>query len=158
MCGCMVSMLAEILTTMTAVGAAVMGGVFLAFSVMVMPALRRRPAAEAISVMQQINVSAVRPLFMAVLFGTAAASVALIVIQIAEPAADAAQRVTGAALYLASVALTIGFHVPRNNALARLNPAAAESAAAWTSFAAQWTAGNHVRALLGVAAATTLLV
>ncbi|MFC5931337.1 DUF1772 domain-containing protein [Cryobacterium melibiosiphilum] len=151
-------MLAEILTTITAVGAAVMGGVFLAFSVMVMPALRRRPAADAIGVMQQINVAAVRPLFLAVLFGTAAASVALIVGQILDPAADAAQRLVGSALYLASVAVTIGFHVPRNNALARLDPNAAESDAAWTTFAAQWTAGNHVRALLGVAAAVTLLL
>jgi uncharacterized membrane protein len=107
-----------------------------------------RPATEAIGVMQQINVAAVRPLFMAVLFGTAAASVALIIGQILEPAADAAQRLTGAALYLASVVLTIGFHVPRNNALAGLNPAEAKSGAAWTAFEAQWTRGNHLRALL----------
>ena len=151
-------MLVDGVSAITAVGAAVTGGVFLAFSVMVMPALRRRPAAEAIGVMQEINVAAVRPPFMAVLFGTAAASVALIVLQIANPAADAAQHLSGAALYLASVLLTIVFHVPRNNVLARLNPAAAESAAAWTTLAAQWTRGNHVRALLGIAAALALLL
>ena len=59
------------------------GGVFFAFSSFVMPALQRLPDAQGIAAMQSINVTAVRPPFMAVLFGTAALCLVLIVWAIA---------------------------------------------------------------------------
>ena len=55
------------------VGSAAAGGVYLAFSVMVMPTLRRKPAADAITTMTLINEKAVRAPFMILFFGTAAA-------------------------------------------------------------------------------------
>jgi uncharacterized membrane protein len=56
--------LATALTAAAAVGAGTAGGVYLAFSAMVSPALRARPAAEAVATMQRINEQAVRAPFM----------------------------------------------------------------------------------------------
>ena len=63
-----------VLAVVTAVGCGLVGGVFFAFSSFVMPALKRLPPADGIAAMQSINVTAVTPLFMAALFGTAAAA------------------------------------------------------------------------------------
>jgi uncharacterized membrane protein len=50
--------------------------------------------------------------------------------------------------------LTIVFNVPRNNALARLDPA--NSVAAWRRYVQEWTWWNHVRTLAAVLAAALL--
>jgi uncharacterized membrane protein len=57
----------------TALGCGIVGGVFFAFSSFVMTALGRLPAVEGMAAMRSINRVAVTPLFMAALFGTAAA-------------------------------------------------------------------------------------
>ena len=67
----------------TAVGCAVNGGVFFAFSSFVMAALRRLAPAQGIAAMQSINVVALTPPLMIPLFGTALACLALIVTAIA---------------------------------------------------------------------------
>ena len=52
----------------------------------------------------------------------------------------------GAALYLLGViAVTMAFNVPRNDALARLDPAAPEAVTYWRRYLSEWTAWNHVR-------------
>ena len=51
---------------------------------------------------------------------------------------------------------TIAFHVPRNEALARMEPGAPAAAAAWAAYLRQWTLGNHVRTVAGAAAAAVL--
>ena len=48
--------------------------------------------------------------------------------------------------------MTIAYNVPRNNALAALDPDSAEAAARWPR-TSEWTAGNHVRTVAGVIAA-----
>ncbi len=45
----------DVVTTLTAIGAGLMGGFFLAFAVSVMPGMRRRPPAEAAGALQAIN-------------------------------------------------------------------------------------------------------
>ena len=65
------------LTAVTALGCGLNAGVFFAFSSFVMKALARLQPAQGIAAMQSINLVAVTPGFMAALFGTAAASVAL---------------------------------------------------------------------------------
>ena len=131
----------------TAVGCAVNGGVFFAFSSFVMAALRRLAPAQGIAAMQSINVLAVTPVFMTVLFGTGAACIALAA---AEPSALV---LAATATYLVGVpGLTMAYNVPRNNALAALDPADPEAAAGWARYAREWTAANHVRSLAGVAA------
>jgi uncharacterized membrane protein len=56
--------------------------------------------------------------------------------------------------YLAGIVLTIAYHVPRNEALARVDPTGTGAEAAWSRYLAEWVPWNHVRALTSVAAAT----
>ena len=142
------------LTILGAVGCAAMGGVFFAFSAFVMPALKRLPPSEGLSAMQSINVTAVRPALMTGLFGTAAVCVVLIVRgAMAWGDRRAVLLVVGGAVYLVGViGLTIAYHVPLNDSLAKLDPQAAASADEWTRYLREWTAANHVRALAGAIA------
>jgi uncharacterized membrane protein len=145
------------LTLAAAIGSGAVGGVFLAFSSFVMSALRRLPPAQGIAAMQAINVTAVTPVFMGALFGTAALAVAAAAATLDD---DAGPYATAAALaYLAGVfALTIGFHVPRNTALSAVDASGAGAAAAWQRFAGPWTTGNHVRTAAALAAAAGFTV
>jgi uncharacterized membrane protein len=128
-----------------------MGGVFFAFSTFVMAALRRLPAAQGIAAMQSINVVAVTPLFMTALFGTAALCIALVVLD------SSGLVLAAAATYLLGViGVTMAYNVPRNAALAALEPAAPAAAEAWARYVREWTAANHVRTLAGLAAAGLL--
>jgi uncharacterized membrane protein len=148
------------LTVATAVGAGATGGVFFAFSAFVMDGLARLPAAAGISAMQHVNVTAVRPAFMGLLFGTAAGGAVLAVHGVRAPGERPSMLlVAGAGLYLAGVVgLTVAYHVPRNDALAALDPAAPGSAAAWTAYVTTWTRANHVRTASALAAATCFTV
>lgn len=142
-------------TLAAAVGAGAAGGVFVAFSTFVMPALGDLPPSRGTAAMQSVNRAAMTPLFMALLFGTAALSAGLAVAGArawGEP--HAWRLLAGAGLYLAGViGTTIAFHVPRNDALAAVDPSSAEAPARWASYLSEWTAGNHVRAIAGLAAA-----
>jgi uncharacterized membrane protein len=89
-----------------------------------------------------------------VLFGTAAVSVGLAVwalSRLSEPAA--VYVLIGSALYLACPVLTIAYHVPRNEALARVDPDSPGAADVWAHCLAAWTAWNHLRTLTSLAAA-----
>jgi uncharacterized membrane protein len=57
---------------------------------------------------------------------------------------------------LGTIGLTIAYHVPRNNALAALQPPWAEAAGRWARYVAEWTRGNHLRAAASLAAAALL--
>jgi uncharacterized membrane protein len=148
------------LTIATAVGCGLNGGVFFAFSSFVMPGLARLRPAEGAAAMQSINVTAVTPVFMTALFGTGALSLAVLVAGLA--ALDESYGgwlVAGGAVYLAgTIVLTILYHVPRNNALAAVDPATPEGARVWERYLTEWTTGNHVRALAGVLAAALLVI
>jgi uncharacterized membrane protein len=148
------------LTIATAVGCGLNGGVFFAFSSFVMPGLARLRPAEGGAAMQSINVTAVTPVFMTALFGTGALSLAVLVAGVA--ALDESYGgwlVAGGAVYLAgTIVLTMLYHVPRNNALAAVDPATPEGARVWERYLTEWTTGNHVRALAGVLAAALLVI
>jgi uncharacterized membrane protein len=60
------------LTLAAALGCALVGGIFFAFSNFVMKALFRIPTQSGIAAMQAINVTVLNPLFFALFFGTAA--------------------------------------------------------------------------------------
>lgn len=105
--------------------------------------------------MQSINVSAVRSAFMAGLFGTAAICLALAVIAVVTWGdRRAVLLLAGSALYLlGTILLTIGYHVPLNDALAGVDPNSAGAAAHWTSYVSNCTAWNHLRVVAALAAA-----
>jgi uncharacterized membrane protein len=136
------------------VGCAVMSGIFFAFSNFMMQALRRLPPAQGVAAMQSINVAIVTPLFVLALLGTAAACVVLAVAGVLRLDDDGAPLVlTGSLLYLVGcMAVTIGYHIPRNQGLDRLDAATPEAAAYWARFVPRWTAGNHLRTLASVGA------
>jgi uncharacterized membrane protein len=142
-----------------AVGAGLAGGVFFAFSTFVMRALGRLPDSEGLSAMQAINKAAPTPVFMAALFGTAAVCVAIgvwAVTRLSQP--RAVWLLVGCALYLVAIILTAAYHVPRNDALALVNPTSAGASTKWRAYLSGWTAWNHLRTVscLSSAAVFTL--
>jgi uncharacterized membrane protein len=146
----------QALTVIAAVGAALNAGVFFTFSVFVMKALGRLPAAQGLSAMQAINKAAPAPLFMTALFGTAVICVVLAVqafTRLSRP--GAVYLVIGSALFLTAIVLTMAYHVPRNNALALLDPGSPGAAGEWTRYLTAWTSWNHVRTLTCLASAVT---
>jgi uncharacterized membrane protein len=150
----------DLLTLVCALGSGLIAGFFFAFSVCVMWALGKLPAAQGVSAMQTINVVVINPLFLGAFLGTAAASALLLVLSIMDlQSAGSTLRVIGSLLYLAGTfVVTMVFNVPRNDALAAAKPDTPEAAALWREYLSRWTAWNHVRMLaaLGSAAAFTL--
>jgi uncharacterized membrane protein len=141
------------LTVLGLLGAALVAGVFYAFSGFVMPALARMPAAPGMAAMQSINITAVRAPLMVAMFGTALVSVALAVFAVRGWGQSfAIPLLAGSVLYLAgSIVMTIAFHVPMNDALAVLDPTAAASVQPWTDYLSRWSAGNQVRWIVPLA-------
>lgn len=148
------------MTLVAAVAAGIVAGVFFAFSTFVMPALRRLPDARGLAAMQAINRAApASPLFMLALMGTGVLCAVLGVVALTRLDQPAARYVlAGCVLYLSVVAVTGAYHVPRNDALGLLDPAAGGSPAAWRHYLAGWTAWNHVRSLASLAATVLFVV
>ena len=143
----------------TAVGAGAAGGVFFAFSSFVMRALGKLPSNDGLRAMQAINVAAPAPAFMALLFGTALGAVVVGTSALTRRGEVAATyELAGSALYLASILVTVAYHVPRNDALAEVEPGSSRSADAWADYLTGWTRWNHGRTGLALAAAGALTV
>lgn len=140
------------LATATGIGSGVLGGFYVAFSLVVMPALQHRPAGEAAATMIAINRAAVRVPFLVLFFTTGLLSVMVIGIGLAVP--EAATRVLGGTASLIGWALTMTVNVPLNRRLARAD----RSTVVWPAFARSWTRANHTRAALTVLGALGLLV
>ncbi len=147
-------------TVAAAVGCALVAGLLFAFSTSVIPALRQRPAAEGISAMQAINSTILNPLFGIVFGGT---MVLCLVLAVTAPfttdESHATLRGIGSALYVVGVFVeTMVVNVPMNDRLDAVDPASDEGASYWRTYLRQWTAWNHVRALLGTVASVLLVV
>ena len=56
------------------------------------------------------------------------------------------------------VPLTFVYHVPRNDAMAALDPEDATAASHWTRYARTWTAWNHVRTVAPLASAALFTI
>lgn len=156
----MVDGLLFVLTLLSALGCGLVGGVFFAFSAFVMKALARLPPAQGIAAMQSINVAVLNPWFMSPFFGTAAACVLLLVSSLLRWGdSDAIFWLIGSVLYLVGcMAVTIGFNVPRNDALAAVDADSADGAIRWAQFVPGWTAWNSVRTAASLAAAASLII
>ncbi|MGH9312617.1 MAG: DUF1772 domain-containing protein [Vicinamibacterales bacterium] len=142
----------------SAIGCGLMAGLFFAFSVAVMRALSRLPAAVGMAAMQSINVAILNPVFLAGFLGTALSCLVVLVSSLSRwHEAGAVFFVVGAALYLVGACLiTIVFNVPMNEALASTAPADPDGGGRWASYLTNWTAWNHVRTLAALAAAIVL--
>ena len=142
-----------------ALGCGLIAGVFFTFSSFVMAALARLPPGQGVSAMQNINITVINPLFMAVFMGTAALCLALLAAAFMN--VDGARNrplLAGCALYLiGSIGVTMAANVPMNNALAALDAGSADAAAAWQNYAAGWTKWNHVRGAASLAACAAFI-
>ena len=136
---------AEVATTVAEVSTGLVGGVYAAFSTMVMPALRSGPPAEALTVMQRINVHALQPGFMLIFWASAAASAAALALNWVPGGARSGWTTAAAGLALAGFAITVVLNVPRNNALAGLDPLSAADLRTAGDLLGQWVVANHAR-------------
>jgi uncharacterized membrane protein len=148
------------LTLAAVVGAGLVGGVFFAFSNFVMRALGRLRPSEGAAAMQSINITVITPTFMTALFGMGVVSLVLIgwgLADLDEPYAG--WLIAGGMVYLiGEIATTGGYHVPRNNALARVDPQSEEGMRVWRTYLVEWTRMNHVRTVAGLAASALFAV
>lgn len=95
------------LAAVTPLGAGAIGGGPGIFSVMVLSALRRLPADQAVGTMQRINEAALSPPFLGVFLGTAVCSTAVVVHSVVTWGAQGSgPHLAGAGLYLSAVLLT----------------------------------------------------
>ncbi|HLO47837.1 MAG TPA: anthrone oxygenase family protein [Kamptonema sp.] len=119
-----------------------------------MSALGRLQPAQGIAAMQAINITAINPLFMTALFGTAAACIFLAISSLLtwhQP--GSAYLLIGSLFYLVgTLGVTIAFNVPMNDALAIVKPESAEGANLWVNYLANWTFWNHIRTVAALVA------
>ena len=149
------------LTIIALLGSATFGGAMFAFSAFVMHGLDRTPAPSAVAAMQGINLSAPRLPLVVVMVGTSLVSLVvavLVCLDLARGEGDAASwlALAGCAAFVASIAITGRFHIPRNDALADVDPDGPDAASAWAAYSGPWQRGNHLRAAAALGGALLL--
>lgn len=150
----------DLLSLICAVGCGLVAGFFFAFSVCVMSALGKIPPAQGIAAMQSINVVVINPWFFSAFFGTAITCLLAIIASLSrwhDP--RALYCLVAGVLYIAgTIAVTMRFNVPQNNALAALAATSPEAAKLWSTYLSSWTAWNHVRMLAALIAAVLFTI
>ncbi|MEU6675313.1 anthrone oxygenase family protein [Streptomyces sp. NPDC046925] len=149
-----------VLVVLGALAAGLVAGAFVAFSTFVMPALAALPPAQGIAAMQSINVKAVTAGFMTVFMGAAGLSAVVAVVTfVLWPDEGTVELLLGSALYLfGSFGVTIAANVPRNDALAKLDAQAPQSADHWRRYVREWTLWNHIRVGASLAASASFIL
>lgn len=144
----------------SAIGTGLMAGLFFAFSVAVMPGLRRLAPADGLQAMQAINRAILNPLFLAVFVLTVllAAAVAVSALWTWDDGGAPLRLAGGLTYVLGGFVLTAAYHVPRNDALEQLDAADSRSAAKWATYLSEWVPWNHVRAVASLASLVLLVV
>jgi len=156
----MITQVSFFLTLASALGCGLMAGVFFAFSTFVMRALARLPAAQGIAAMQSINIVVLNPAFLGVFVGTVVLSLGAVTASVSTGWKPATYwLIAGTVLYFfGNIAVTGACNVPRNDALALLDPASAEAANIWKEYLVSWSAWNHVRTVTALAACAALTI
>ncbi len=151
------------LPLLVCLGAAIVAGVFFAFSSFVMKALAQLPPAQGIAAMQRINVVVLSPAFLGVFVGTAVLAGIAVFAGFFPWGAPRSMLlfVAGLAYLVGCFGVTVVFNVPRNERLARLEAESEPGLAYWPVYLREWTRWNHVRtaaAALGAASAAGALM
>lgn len=148
------------LTLLAALGCGLIGGLFFAFSNFVMRALARLPDAQGIAAMQSINVTVLNPVFLGAFMGTALFCAVLAgygLLHLPQPGSR--WLIAGGLLYLlGNLLVTRACNIPRNDALARLDPSSAVAGDAWHEYLREWNAWNHVRTVTALAASAAFVI
>jgi uncharacterized membrane protein len=135
-------------------GAGLIAGTFFCFSCFVMPALAKLEPLPGLAAMQQINITVINPLFMAVLFGTAILYAVLGYVSF-RSGLDTASIcwLASAFLYVVgTLGITMLCNVPLNDRLADLASTSSGTAEIWTRYVIDWTKWNSMRGLTATAA------
>jgi uncharacterized membrane protein len=152
-----------IATTTAAVSTAVVGGIYYAFSTLVMKGLDRAEPGEAISAMRGMNAEApANAPFLTLFVGSALLALGVGVIAVFRLSQPGTGYVlAGAVLAVVAFVVTVAFNIPLNDKLAALDPvglSATDALREWQSYLGPWTAWNHVRAVTAVLGAVLMLV
>lgn len=136
-------------------------GLFLAFSMAVMPGLARTGDRTMVEAMQGINTAILNPLFALVFVGAPVVVLGSVALFFASGAHGSAWWAgVGLVLLLVVLAVTFAVNVPRNNALDQAGAAARikDPAAVRARFEPVWVRWNHLRALASAAALVCAVV
>ncbi|MER5788687.1 anthrone oxygenase family protein [Streptomyces sp. NPDC001980] len=149
-----------VLVLLGVLGAGLVAGVFCGFSTFVMRGLASLPPAQGIAAMNAINRAALTPAFMLVFAGSAVVCAMIAVVTfVVWPDDGKVELLLGSGLYLfGSFGLTAMANVPRNEALAKLEPGAPEAVSYWPVYVREWTLWNHVRTVAAAAAAVVYVL
>jgi len=143
---------------LSALGCAVMAGLYFAFSAFIMRALGEIDRAAGIAAMVAINRVILRSAFMPVFLGSTLTSVALVVMALldwGEP--GAAAMLAGALIYILGMfGVTMAFNVPLNNRLIAVGAGGDDGI--WALYLTVWTRWNHVRTAASLAGLVLLVV
>jgi len=139
-----------------ALGCALIGGLYFAFSAFIMRALGGIDRAAGIAAMNAINTVILRSAFMPLFLGTTLASAALVVygfVQAGSPRGPL--LIAGVLLYVIGMfVVTMAFNVPLNNALLA---GGERDAATWQRYVVSWTRWNHLRTVASLAASALFI-
>ncbi|WP_439568936.1 anthrone oxygenase family protein [Sphingopyxis sp.] len=144
----------SILLQCAAIAAALIGGIFYAFSSFIMDALVRLSGPDGMAAMNEINRTVYTPSFTWLFFGTAilCAGLALWSVRTIKSLDSQLILLAGVLFLVGVVVVTAIFNVPLNNQLAA---ASGERAASlWPAFASDWTIWNTVRTVCAGLAAS----
>ena len=139
-----ISLVATVLTT------GLMAGIYLAFSLAVMPGLRASDDDTFVRTMRAMNRAIVNPVFFLVFLGPLLLGMIAVLSRL--PDGDGLeQAAVGLLLYVATLVITAAVSVPLNNALDEA-PGDALSAEVRARFEQRWVRWNLVRTALAAAA------
>ncbi|MET9389280.1 anthrone oxygenase family protein [Streptomyces sp. NPDC006624] len=149
-----------VLTVLGVLGTGLVAGVFCGFSTFVMRGLALLPPAQGVAAMRAVNVAAVTTPFMVLFLGSAVlCAVIAVVTFVLWPDDGTVALLVGSGLYLfGTFGVTMVANVPRNDALAELEPGTPEAAAYWPVYVRGWTLWNHVRTVASAGAALAYLL
>jgi uncharacterized membrane protein len=153
------ALLTEILLWFCALGCALLGGVYFAFSAFIMRALREA-GMPGVTAMNAINRVILKSGFMPLFLGTTLASAALAVIGLLRPLAPGSWLlIAGGLLYVSGMfGVTMLCNVPLNNALQAVTTESRTGMAIWNDYLRRWTRWNHLRTVSCLAAAALFML
>lgn len=140
---------------LTVVAAALMAGLFYAYSISVVWGLDRADPRHAINVMNGINIAILNPWFLPVFVSVPVlAGIACGLFWATGQPLSAGFLGSAAAIYIVGVlAATASVNVPMNEALAKVRPHDLDNARQiWSSYSKRWNAWNHVRSIAALSA------
>ena len=128
-------------------------GFFYTWSTTVMPGLDGASASSAVEAMQAVNANIRTPAFGVVFFGAPLVTLIAATLSFIGPSRRAGLLAAGGFVAAAGVVIiTFSMHVPWNDALSHVSLPNLAAADVWAEYSAKWTAWNHVRSVLAVAA------